>query len=319
MKLREFYKRAIELGIEKDPRGRDEIERILNEAKAEYEKLNGKEKEVFDRERLENPYPDTRILFGNGDEEIHSLIVGIDVEAPELLLVDRLREKGKKIDAAVAHHPEGIAYARLVDVMMMHADIAAKLGVPINVAEKHTLKRMKEVERRLMPVNHQRAIDTARLLSIPFMNIHTPADNFVVSFLEETFKKENPITLKDIIEILLEIPEYRISAERGASPNILIGTKKDRAGKIFVDMTGGTEGSKDMFERLSSAGVGTIVAMHMSEEHFKEIEKHQMNLIIAGHISSDSLGLNLLIDNIMKGERLDIIPLSGFIRVERNL
>ena len=319
MKLKDFYRTAIELGMEKDPRGKDEIKRILDEAKAEFEKLDGKEKEIFDKERLENPYPDTRILCGNGDEEIHSIMVGIDIEAPELLLVDRLRERGKKIDAAVAHHPEGIAYARLGDVMMMHADIAAKLGVPINVAEKFTIKRIKEVERRLMPMNHQRAIDMARLLNIPFMNIHTPADNFVVSFLEETFNKEKPRTLKDIIDILLEIPEYKISAEKGAPPNILIGTKKDRAGNVFVDMTGGTEGSKEIFEKLSAAGVGTIVAMHMSDEHFKEIEKHNMNLIIAGHISSDSLGLNLLLDTIRKKEEIEVTPVSGFIRVERNL
>jgi hypothetical protein len=319
MKLKDFYRTAIELGKEKDPRGKDEIKRILDEAKAEFEKLDEKEKEIFDKERLENPYPDTRILNGSGEEEIHSIMVGIDIEAPELLLFDRLREKGEKIDAAVAHHPEGIAYARLGDVMMMHADIAAKLGVPINVAEKFTVKRIKEVERRLMPMNHQRAVYIARLLKIPFMNIHTPADNFVTSYLQEKFDSEKPRTLKDIIDILLEIPEYKISAQNGAPPKILIGGKNDRAGKVFVDMTGGTEGSKEILEKLSSAGVGTIVAMHMSDEHFKEIEKHNMNLVIAGHISSDSLGLNLLLDTIRKKEKIDILPVSGFIRVERNL
>jgi len=321
MKLKDFYRTAIELGMEKDPRGKDEIKRILDEAKAEFEKLDDKEKEVFDKEKLENPYPDTRILNGSGEEEIRSIMVGIDIEAPELLLLDRLREKGERIDAAVAHHPEGIAYARLGEVMMMHADIAAKLGVPINVAEKYTVKRIKEVERRLLPVNHQRAIDMARVLKIPFVNLHTPADNFVASWLQEKFDNEKPRTLKDIIDILLDIPEYKISAQRGAPPTILIGTKKDRAGKVFVDMTGGTEGSKEIFEKLSAAGVGTIVAMHMSDEHFREIERHNINLIIAGHISSDSLGLNLLIDTIRKvrKEEIEITPVSGFIRVERNL
>lgn len=319
MKLREFYRKVIELGIEKDPRGREEVKRILEEAKREFEKLDEREKAVFDKERFENPYPDTRILAGSGDEEVSSFLIGIDVEVPELLLADRLRERGRRIDLTIAHHPEGIAYARLADVMLMHADIAARMGVPINVAEKYTIKRMKEVERRLMPVNHQRAVDTARLLGIPFMNIHTPADNFVTSFLQERFNSENPRTLKEVLDILLDIPEYRISAERGAPPSILIGTKTSRAGKVFVDMTGGTEGSKEMAEKLASAGVGTIVAMHMSEEHFKEIEKHNMNLVIAGHISSDSLGLNLLLDTIRKQERIEIIPCSGFIRVERNL
>ena len=43
--------------------------------------------------------------------------------------------------------------------------------------------------------------------------------------------------------------------KNNAGPNILIGSKERRTGKIFVDMTGGTGGSKDAFERLSQAGV----------------------------------------------------------------
>ena len=34
--------------------------------------------------------------------------------------------------------------------------------------------------------------------------------------------------------------------------------------------------------------------MHISEEHRKEAEKSHLNVVVAGHISSDNLGLNLL-------------------------
>ena len=40
--------------------------------------------------------------------------------------------------------------------------------------------------------------------------------------------------------------------------------------------------------------VGTVIGMHMREEHCKIAEQHHMNVVIAGHISSDSIGMNIL-------------------------
>jgi len=54
---------------------------------------------------------------------------------------------------------------------------------------------MKEVERRLMPVNHTRAVDAARLFNIPFMCLHTPADNMVATYLQNFLMKKSPIHL----------------------------------------------------------------------------------------------------------------------------
>src|SRR5690606_7177149 len=98
-------------------------------------KLEGKEKEFFDEERTWNPYSDCRIINGSGDEEVTHFMVGIDIETPEVLLADRLREKGKKIDALFIHHPEGRALADLEKVMDLQIDIMAQVGVPVNHAE----------------------------------------------------------------------------------------------------------------------------------------------------------------------------------------
>jgi len=69
-------------------------------------------------------------------------------------------------------------------------------------------------------------------------------------------------------------------------------------------MTGGTEGSKDIFQSVALSGINTIVAMHLSEEHRKEAEKNHINVIIAGHIASDTVGLNLLLDRVTEGENI---------------
>ncbi|HUI66950.1 MAG TPA: NGG1p interacting factor NIF3 [Nitrospirota bacterium] len=317
MILQEFYELAIQFGIDADPRGRATVEKELSETRKAFDELKPDEKESFDTERLKNPYADSRVLHGNPDRNVKKILIGIDMETPEMLLADRLNQKGAGIDLVLAHHPEGRAYANFYEVMKMQADILNRFGVPINVAENQLSSRMKEVERSLLPVNHTRPVDAARLLDIPYICLHTPADNMVSSYLQARFDRESPSRLKDVVKLLKEIPEYREAIRNNAGPRILIGSDDQRTGKLFVEMTGGTSGSKETIERLSQSGVGTIVGMHMSEDHRKEAERHHLHVVIAGHISSDSLGLNLLLDAIEKRTPLQVLECSGFRRVKR--
>lgn len=316
MKLGEIYKLAVKMGIEKDPRGKEEIKRILESNKEKYEKLPQKEREFFDVESLENPFPDSRILVGDPDTQVKSTIVGIDMEVGEVLLTDRLREKGEKIDLIISHHPEGRALVNLNQVMSLQADEWYRHGVPINIGEALIDKRMREIYRAFLPRNHERALDVARLLDIPFMSMHTVADNQVYAYLTDYFKKKKPYTVGDVMDLLMEIPEYQASAKSQAGPVVIVGSKDKRAGKVMVDMTGGTEGPKEILEKLADAGVGTIVAMHYSEKHREEAEKNKINVIIAGHVVSDSLGMNLILDKLEE-KGVGIIPVSGLVRVSR--
>lgn len=317
MKLRDIYQKAIETGMNNDPRGRDVIVKDIEQRKKSYDELKPDEKDFFDLESLQNPYADSRILFGTGDEEIRTVIAGIDIEVGEVLLAESLRSRGRQVDLLLSHHPEGRAYANLYDVMRMQSDILNRFGVPINIAEDLMEGRIKEVQRRLLPANHSRAVDAARLLEIPFLCLHTPADNMVANYLQRLFDENKPYLISDVMNILKDIPEYKDAGLHTVGPSVFLGAKNRKAGKIFVDMTGGTEGSKEIFASLTTSGVSTIVAMHLSEEHRKEAEKHHLNVIIAGHISSDNLGLNLLLDEITRGNSLEVLECSGFKRFSR--
>ncbi|PKM87429.1 MAG: NGG1p interacting factor NIF3, partial [Firmicutes bacterium HGW-Firmicutes-12] len=294
MQLAEIYNLFIQLGKENDPRPEIEIKRYFKSIKKQYEEMKEAERQYFDTERLTNPYFDTRILYGDPQIEVKRVMVGIDMETPEVLMADRLREKGERVDLVIAHHPEGRALVSLYRVMHMQEDMLADLGVPINVAEGILSSRINEVERALMPLNHNRTVDAARLLGLPFMCVHTPADNMVNTFLTNLFNEKQPETLGDIVKALKELPEYHEAARIGAGPKIVVGKDNNRIGKIFVDMTGGTGGSEDAYAKLAVAGVGTIIGMHIGEKHRKEAEKNHINVIIAGHMASDSLGINLL-------------------------
>jgi len=317
MKLIDIYRLVVKKGIEKDPRSKLEIIKQIADDKKYFRKLKGIDAKCYDKERFANPYADTRILYGDPQKDIRTIIVGIDMEGPELVAADRLNEKGKGIDLVLAHHPEGAAYAFFYDVMHLQASTLAKFGIPVEVGKELLKERIKEVERAVAPANHLRSVDIAALLDIPFMCVHTPADNHVNNYLQKLFDAKKPKTLANVENILKNIPEYTDALKKHAGPRILIGDPKKKAGKIFVDMTGGTEGPKKIFPRLSQAGVGTIVAMHLSEEHFKNAKTEMINVVIAGHIASDTLGLNLLIDEIEKKEKMRIIPCSGFVRIRR--
>jgi putative NIF3 family GTP cyclohydrolase 1 type 2 len=292
------------------------VARELARVRKEFDELKEKDREFFDRERLENPYADTRILHGAPETEVRRLLVGIDMEAGEIVLADRLRERSG-LDLVLTHHPEGRALAKLGDVMGMQADILHEMGVPIATAEGILAERIREVSRRLLPVNHTRAVDAARLLDIPFMCVHTPGDNLVTTFLQKRLDERRPETVGDVVDLLLEIPEYRHGASLGVGPKVVAGAGHNRAGRAMVDMTGGTEGSKEAFEKLSRTDVGTVVCMHLSEDHVKEAEKHHVNAVIAGHIASDNLGINLLLDELERHGKLEVLEASGFKRFPR--
>lgn len=318
MKLREIYDTCVAIGMENDARSREELDRVLAQTRKGYDKLEDDEKAFFDTEKLTNPYSDTRIEAGDPDADIRGLIVGVDMEVGEVLLAERLREKGAPIDLILAHHPEGPGLASLHEVMYMQADLWAAQGVSIAAADGLIAPRAEEIRRKIMPNNFWRTIQAAEHLGFAMMSCHTPADNSVNGFVQRFLEQEAPSTLGEVVKVLRGIPEYADAARKGYGPALIVGSASARPGRIVVDMTGGTEGPTDALNRLSQAGVGTLVGMHYSEEHKKRAEELKVNLIIAGHISSDVLGMNLVLDEIEKLGAVEILCTSGMVRVRRS-
>ncbi|MFH1559663.1 MAG: NGG1p interacting factor NIF3 [Patescibacteria group bacterium] len=312
MNIKQIYQLAIKEGIKADFRSAKEIREHLREVKKKYNKLDKKRKNIFDKERLINPYSDTRIHFDGGKKEIKKILAGIDATSGEILMAKELG-----IDLVFNHHPVGAALQGLDDVMHMQADILEKYGVPVNIAEGVLKKRISEVARGVHASNSFVVVDAARNLGVNFMNAHTPADNIVASFVKNMIEKKKPRYAGDILDLLLEIPEYQEAARRGSAPVLTAGSAENRTGRIAItEMTGGTEGSAEIYEKLAAAGIGTVVAMHQSEEHRKRAEKAHVNVVMASHIASDSVGMNLILDKIEK-KGIEIIAAGGFIRIRR--
>lgn len=313
MTVQEIYNLAIEMGIAADFRSKQDIEKLLSRRKEKFERMMYAEKEEFDQESLTNPYSDTRILHLEQDRPIKKVLVGIDIDSSEILLAKKLGD----IDLIISHHPRGRALAGLHEVMDLQCDVLNQYGVPINIAEGLMKERISEVARGLSSANHQRAVDTARLLAVNYMCAHTTSDNLAAHFLRNVLESKRPERIGDLMKILKEVPEYKEAIKIGAGPRIFTGTEENRCGKIaLTEVTGGTEGSPKLYEKMAQAGIGTVVGMHVSEEHKKEADAANLNVVIAGHMSSDSIGMNLFLDNLEK-QGIEIVPCSGLIRVKR--
>lgn len=313
MKIKDIFNLAIKMGIRADFRGQDGIEKFLKRKKEKYEKLSEKDKKIFDLEALENPYLDSRILNIIKDEEIKKVLVGIDIEPSEILMA---KEVGG-VDLVIGHHPLGKGLAHLADVMDLQCDVLNFYGVPINIAEGVLRERIDEVARGVNRLNHQRTVDAAEILKFNLINVHTPADNLAAHFLKDLVEREKPERLEELITILREVPEYREAIKIGAGPKIFAGSPERRCGKICLsEITGGTEPTPRIYEKMAQSGIGTVVGMHMEEESKKEAEAANINVVIAGHMSSDSLGMNLFLDELEK-RGIEIVPCSGLIRVSR--
>lgn len=253
------------------------------------------------------PY-DTNIIVEG--KNIKKVLIGIDMETPELLLA---RDLG--YDCVVSHHPKAdsclVDFAKVMDVQI---DRMVKAGVPINKAQKMLKKRKASVDLGSHALNYDRTSSAARLMKMPYLNIHIPADfiteKIVQTKLDKVFKNKPKTKLKDIID---ELNSWKYYQDKVAKPIIRIGSNDDYAGKIEVLMAGGTNGGVDVYKSYFEAGVGTIIAMHIPEDVQKAVvEQNIGNVIIAPHMPSDSIGL-LEIVKAWRKKGVEVTCMSGIV------
>jgi putative NIF3 family GTP cyclohydrolase 1 type 2 len=308
---KQIFDLVTKMGMRADLRGEGAVKKHLARQQKKFDALPSKKQAEFDKDKLTNPYMDSGIWVDNG-KPAKKALAGIDICAGEIMLA-----KDLGADTIINHHPLGKGLAMLDDVMHMQADVLALSGVPINIAESLMEVRISEVGRGVHASNSYKAIDAAALAKVNLMNVHTAADNLVADFLKKAIDKKKPEYVSELIELIAGIEEYKESARRGAPVKLFAGSEENHAGKIaLTEITGGAEGSKDLYREMANAGVGTIVAMHLSESYRKSAQRAHINVVVASHIASDSLGMNLFLDELEK-KGIEIIPCGGLIRVKR--
>ncbi len=243
-------------------------------------------------------------------KDIKKVLIGVDMETPEIILGKELG-----VDLVISHHPNSdSARINFHNVMDRQIDKMVEYGVPINKAQKALAKRKAEVALSTHVSNYDRASSAARALNMPFMNIHLPADiigeNIVQNYLNDYTKDKPKVTCGNIVEALKDLDIYRDAV---AGPVIRVGSDDSYAGKVIVLFAGGTNGGVDVFKSYFEAGVGTIVCMHVPDGVRKAVAEQNIgNVIVAGHMASDSVGLNVIIEALEK-KGLEVQKMSGIL------
>jgi len=221
-------------------------------------------------------------------ENIKKVLMGVDMETAELMLAKQLG-----YDCVVTHHPKNTDMD-MIDILDTHVRNLDALGVPKNKGQKLLEERKQELNYNFHVANSRRSESAAKLLGMPYMSLHTPADiigqTMVQEFLDRKFGDKPDTKVQEIVDALEEIPEYKNSERK---PVIRVGSKESYAGKIYVLMAGLTGPGPKILKEYFEAGVGTLVLMHIPEKDAKELKEQNIgNVVVAGHMSSDSLGLN---------------------------
>lgn len=251
--------------------------------------------------------PEDSTIYVSG-ANIRKILFGIDAGVPELLLAKQLG-----YDAMIAHHPQGgTATINFYQVFRRHIQQMVAAGVPVEEAKKAVKKRLEELEVEMHTRNYAHAIDVARLLKMAYMNIHTPLDEVGRKIMTEKInsRTRKNFTVQNVVSALQELPEFKNAVTK---IKIRIGKKENPAGKVVVSHGAGTNGGYEIAKTYFKYGIGTIVYIHIRPVDLEKLKtENRGNLIVTGHIASDSVGINPLIHELEKRDvsvtRIGIVP-----------
>jgi hypothetical protein len=238
---------------------------------------------------------------------IRKVLIGVDISAGELVFA---RQFG--FDAVIAHHPIGLVDAW--QCFLTHVEHLTRAGVPRQEAEQAIAVRLEALQVRGQAENFDRLTSLARLLDMPLLNIHQPLDEVGRRILQEVMddcSRYNPdVTLREVAGAFAALPEFRASPTR---VNIAVGEPRARAGRMVMSHGAYTNGGFDIASAYYRHGVDTVTYIHIDPAELVRIRAAGAGqLLIAGHIASDAVGINVYI-RALEALGIEVVRVSGAI------
>jgi hypothetical protein len=187
-------------------------------------------------------------------------------------------------------------------------------GIPVLEAKKAVKKKLMALDVEMHTRNYGHAVDISRLLKMPYINIHTPLDELGRKIMVQKINEETneSASVGDVVSALDKLPEFK-NAE--TEIKIRLGAASNNAGKVVVSHGAGTNGGYEIAKTYFKHGIDTLIYIHISPSDLEKLKADgKGNLIITGHIASDSVGINPFIEELEKRDvnvtRLGIVPSS---------
>lgn len=222
---------------------------------------------------------------------LKKVMMGIDIGPAELMLAKQLG-----CDGVIAHHPAGgTAVLNFPEVLTRHVELMVEHGVPAAAARDAIQGLMMRSLLRAQAANHDHTPSVARLLQMPFLNIHLPLDEIGRRVIVETLEThleslEGEARVQDAIDALMTLPEFAEAPTRIMVP---VGAVDQPLGKVAVVHGAGTNGGYAVARTYFNHGVRTVLYIHIAPEEAERLRREGGgNLIVSGHIASDMIGIN---------------------------
>ena len=259
-------------------------------------------------------------------ENIKKLIFTMDANVGLLHMANDLG-----FDAVVCHHPCGVLLHR-GEVYRKHVDLMEKHGIPreemSNTLMEHFDTAVRRIENKRFRMLYYESpnqtvleVDAARLLKLPFMNIHNLFDEQGRRILQEKIDQaalRNPRwTLANVLSLIETFPEARYARdEYGISPEISIGQPDSEASKVVFVHGALSSPDSEIVKFYWEKGFKTVIALHMEFESLESLKREsQGNLILTGHFLGDSIGMTPFI-RALRGRGLEVVCMGGIIDIK---
>lgn len=240
--------------------------------------------------------------------DLRRLLVGIDIGVGELLLA---RQQG--FDGVIAHHPVGgHASVHFHHVLRRHAELMEAAGVPDKDASRAVEELSGPLETSHHALNYDRVPAFARFLRLPFLNIHQPWDEMGRRRMVEALEAcAGEATVEEGMAALQSLPEFGVAE---TDIELRLGDAVQPLGRWVVAHGAGTNGGYPVAKAYFSHGVDSLVYIHILPAELQRLREDPdvqgKNLIVTGHIVSDSLGITPYIRRLRE-EGLEVVALGG--------
>ncbi len=238
------------------------------------------------------------------------------------------RQRG--YDCVLAHHPcgtllnQGEVYRQHLPLAIKHGISPAMVQAEIGPVVDRTVRRLRTRRYRSLYFEspNQTALepDVARMLKLPFLNIHNPLDEVGrqvgQTLLDKLLRRRPAATLRDLVKGMYLRPETRLAALAYDQPlEIAIGRPNGPAGRAAFVHGALAAPEAEIIRCYWRHGVSTVLALHATFEDLERLRQDAGgNLILTSHYAGDSYGFTPFI-RVMRDRGLTVDCVGGVLDV----
>ncbi len=250
---------------------------------------------------------------------IRRILFGLDIDPGTLVMAKQMG-----YDCVICHHPRGTLLEQ-GQLFRDHYRIMALFGIPedrtkaaVGELVESTVRHRRTL--RMRSLMHEGwtqtviEVDVARMLGMPFLNIHQPTDELgrrvVQKHLDDALARRPGATVADVLDALYELPETRIARMHFDMPcEVAVGAEDMPAGRVAFVHGAYFGPNAGLVRCYWDNGIRTVVALFTDFSSVERLRKEGGGAFIwTGHYTGDSYGFTPFLAEVRRrGVTVDCI------------